>query len=159
MKIKLHMETTKINPLKTMGEISECLVAIGAKKIVTEYENGEPVGLFFIVPVDDIGNEWPFTLPANVEPVYQILNGRRDSNRWIGDKQRVAQKCRDREQAKRTAWRLILRWVQAQTAMIQIGMVKTQEVFLPYLRREDGRTLFQQIEAKGLKLLSGPSND
>ena len=151
MKSKLHMETTKIDPIKTMGEISECLVAIGAKKIVTEYENGEPVGLFFIVPVDDIGNEWPFTLPANVEPIYKILSDRRQNYKEDGD-------IRDREQAKRTAWRLILRWVQAQTAMIQLGMVKTQEVFLPYLRREDGRTLFQQIESKGLKLLSGPES-
>ena len=152
MKSKLHMETTKIDPLKTMGEISECLVAIGATKIVTEYEKGEPVGLFFIVPVDDIGNEWPFTLPANVEPIYKILSDRRQNYSEDGH-------LRDREQAKRTAWRLILRWVQAQTAMIQIGMVKTQEVFLPYLRREDGRTLFQQIEDHGLKLLSGPSDD
>lgn len=59
----------------------------------------------------------------------------------------------DREQARRVAWRQLYRWVQAQVALIQTGMVKTQEVFMPYLRTSTGQTVYELAEQRGFKLM------
>lgn len=58
----------------------------------------------------------------------------------------------DPAQAKRTAWRQILRWIDAQLALIEVGQASAFEVFMPYLTTtaEDGSEttmatlLFQQ---------------
>ena len=39
------------------------------------------------------------------------------------------------DQAYRVAWRNILDWVQAQMALLEIGMAKMEEVFLPYMQQ------------------------
>jgi hypothetical protein len=85
-------------------------------------------------------------LPARVDPVFQLLLKRR--NGVLNDETRA----RIREQAERVAWRQLLRWVQAQLAMIDVGMVKTHEVFMPYIQHPDGRTFFEYFENKQLAL-------
>ncbi|GAG18875.1 unnamed protein product, partial [marine sediment metagenome] len=62
------------------------------------------------------------------------------------------------EQALRTAWRQVLRWIQAQIAMIDSEIVSTEEVFMPYLQiKENGQTLFEvfQSNPKFLQLTAG----
>ena len=96
----------------------------------------------------------PFALPVRVEPVFAILNGRRPKENWRrGNRQEFAAK--DREQAERVAWRQLLRWIQAQLAMIDTGMVATHEVFMPYVLDRNGRSFFEVFAAEGLpKLLA-----
>ncbi|MDD4980682.1 MAG: hypothetical protein PHC54_05390 [Candidatus Omnitrophica bacterium] len=54
------------------------------------------------------------------------------------------------QQAKRVAWRQILRWVEAQMALVETNMVKIQEVFMPYIQMTiSGQTLYEKIEQKG----------
>ncbi len=64
----------------------------------------------------------------------------------------------DRAQAERTAWRQVLRWVEAQMAMIDAGMTQTQEVFMPYavIPGTDNKTMFQAWESQQ-KQLAAPS--
>lgn len=143
----LYMQTTKITVEKTVSEISYLLGYAGATKMMIEWEKKEPVGLSFCVRVNDNGAECPFKLPANVRPVYDILQKQRHS------RNRARNEQADMEQAKRTAWRLLLRWVQAQLALIETGMVTIQEVFLPYVLMGDGGTFYQQIAAKQFKQL------
>src|SRR6266478_5746936 len=45
------------------------------------------------------------------------------------------------EQAYRVAWRNILDWVQAQMALLEIGMAKIEEVFLPYMQDREGAAI------------------
>lgn len=78
--------------------------------------------------------------PINIDPVQKRL------------------KSRDRSQAERTAWRLVLRWVQAQLAMIETGMVSAPEVFYPYTLIQDAgtgrmRTVFEDFIDSQLKAL------
>ena len=63
----------------------------------------------------------------------------------------------DRAQAERTAWRQVLRWVEAQMAMIEAGMTQTHEVFMPYavIPGSDDKTMFQAWESQQ-KLLAAP---
>ena len=64
-------------------------------------------------------------------------------------------KVRIRAQAERVGWRQLLRWVQAQLAMIEVGMAQRAEVFMPYIQQADGRTFFEYFEAKQLALPPG----
>ena len=53
---------------------------------------------------------------------------------------------RVREQAERTAWKLLLDWVEVQVSMIVIGRREVIEVFLPYLYDfKKDQTLYQKL--------------
>ncbi|MGB1277640.1 MAG: hypothetical protein ACPG77_17990 [Nannocystaceae bacterium] len=148
---KLYMETTEIAPEKTAGEIMGLLgSAPGVRGVAQEFDGqGQVTAVTFAVEIE--GARCEYRLPINTEPVFKIINGRRQSP-W-------QQEDRDRAQATRTAWRLVLRWVQAQLAMIETEMVTTPQVFLPYMLLNDGsrRTVFDQFVEVQLKALPEPS--
>lgn len=146
---KLFMETTKIEATKTAGEISDLLRMVGAQKIIQDFSpDGKMVALQFGLPGNN-GTLHGFKLPIRVEPVFAYLQ------RTVSPQNR-AKKAKDHmEQAERVAWRQILRWVQAQLALIETGMVATQEVFLPYLLVTPERTAFDEFVAKGRLLEAG----
>ena len=60
-----------------------------------------------------------------------------------------------KEQAERVAWRILKDWVESQMAIVEAGMVKAEEVFLPYMLMAGDVTLFQAIESKMLQLPAG----
>lgn len=148
------MESTEISASKTAAEISTALVEAGAREISLQYdETNKLVGLRFVLLVEKMPIQ--FALPVRVEPVFKILNGRRQN--W-GQFSKSAMVKKDREQAERVAWRQLLRWIQAQLAMIDTGMVQAQEVFLPYLLHAGTQqTLFEYFKGDGMKLLAAGS--
>lgn len=147
----LFMETTTIDPTRTAGEIMSLLVQCGASQIATTYQNGVMNGLRWIMRVNGI--EQLFEMPARVDPIFNILNGRRKYS-W----DRTQKAADDRIQAERVAWRQLLRWVQAQTAMIQTGMVCAEEVYTAYwIPPGTDRTLFQHLVESQFKALPAPS--
>ena len=151
----LFMETTEIPVQKTAGDILSLLVRAGATQVSLDYQDGKIVGMRFTYPVD--GFPVAFRLPVRTEPVFKIINGRRTPDAW---KQfnRDAMAAKDREQAERVAWRQLLRWIEAQIAMVETGMVKTDEVFLPYVATASGQTLYEHFIATGAaqRLLAAP---
>lgn len=148
MKKKLFMGTTAVEANKSIGEITSALVQSGARAIRTDYDTkGEVSGVYFMLDVNS--QSLPFALPARIAPIFKIINGQRSYNR-------SAYAAEDMEQAKRVAWRQILRWVQAQLALIQTGMVEPVEVFMPYLQTGPNETLYQRAVSGGFqKLLPG----
>lgn len=147
-KNRLFMETTAIEPTRTAGEITSELVRAGATSINTDYSGGNVAGLRWVMRIN--GQDAVFDMPVRVEPVFKIIQGRRAQNRG---KYAAA----DREQSHRVAWRQLLRWVQAQSAMIQTGMVEAVEVYLPYLVIPGTeRTLFQKMAETQFRALPAP---
>lgn len=53
-----------------------------------------------------------------------------------------------REQAERVAWRILKDWVEAQMALLDIQMVRFEEIFLPYIETENGQTIYERLEEK-----------
>lgn len=146
--MSLFMETTKISAEQTVSEIQKVLGKYGAKSIQVEYEGGEVKAVAFIVMVGE--QRLPFMLPARWEAVHDALY-KNKTNAY--EDSRVMERC---AHAKRVAWRQILRWVEAQMAMVQTNMVKLEEVFMPYLVVDNkGQTLFQKLENSQF-LLEGP---
>lgn len=131
--------STTVTALKSIGEIQGILVAHGAKHILMDYDQGEPVGLAFITTTSY--GEVPFRLPANIDRVEAVLN-----------KQRVRKQV-SRELAFRVAWRILKDWVRAQMAILETEMVTIDQVFLPYMQvGEKGKTLYEVMLDHHLQL-------
>ena len=131
------METTKIEPSQTVGELQRILGQYGASAIRMDYEDGEVFALSFTVIVN--GEHVPFRLPCRWEKIYEQLQTRR---------KRKPYKRNEEAQARRIAWRQIFRWVQAQLALVDTEMVKLPEVFMSYLIVDKGQTLYEKIESQ-----------
>lgn len=108
---------------------------------MTEYENGEVVALSFKIITKQ--GELGIKLPANIDRVLQVLKNQRKKNSQVKD---------TREQATRTAWRIIKDWVDAQMAILDTEMVEMQEIFLPYILNNKGQTLYQVFKNNQLTL-------
>jgi hypothetical protein len=139
----LFMETTKIDPEQTVTQIQRILGQYGAGAVMTEYDKGEIVSVTFKVKIKD--KDIPFHLPCRWEAIDKVLVSRR---KRLKNTDEIAR------QAKRIAWRQILRWVEAQMALVETDMVKIQEVFMPYIQVNlQGQTLYEKLEQKGLTML------
>jgi hypothetical protein len=145
----LFMETTEVPAERTAAEISSVLIQGGATQIATEYDQGRITGLRWTMRV--FGRDLLFAMPARVEPIYEILRKRRAGSGWMSDQD----KANLRAKATRVAWRQLLRWTQAQLAMIDCGMAEATEVFLPYIQAGNGQSLFEMFKGSEFKQL-GP---
>lgn len=143
----LYMQSTKIEAEKTVAEISALLGRFGARSVMHEFDEfGDVTGVSFTILLGE--TRIPYKLPARIEPVHRAIQMQRSVNF------RERKKDDDWQQARRVAWRQILRWIQAQIALIDTGMVSTAEVMSPWIRCKDGRMLFEHICTDGLgKLL------
>ena len=147
---KILNYTTDIPVHKTISEIQELLVKAKASAIAFDYDDSQNIkSVFFKIKRQD-GTELPFKLPAKAEAVYQKLYAGK-SGEWRYKDSRM-------DQSRRTAWRIILTWLKAQMALLELEMVKAEELFLPYMMVSSNQTLFESMEQKGF-LLSGPKND
>jgi len=134
--------STTVTARKSIGEIQGMLVAHGAKCILTDYDEGKPVGLAFIVATPY--GEVPFRLPANIDRVQAVLN-----------KQRVRTEV-SVELASRVAWRILKDWIRAQMAILDTEMVSVDQIFLPYMEAgEKGKTLYEVMLDHRLQLPGG----
>jgi len=143
-KKSLFAESTEVPVQRTVSEIISLLVGAGARSVNTEFAAGGKIeSLSFVMPFGR--GLIPYQLPVRTEPVFKKLNSQR-TNSYTREQSAV----RDREQAERIAWRQLYWWLKAQLAMIDLGMVQTGEVLMPYALDRDGRTLFEHYSQKVL---------
>ena len=128
----LYMETTKKEPEQTSAEIESLLMKHGLVRFMKDYKDGE-------LELDH--KEVPIKLPVRWRPLW--LMAQNGETRYI----------RDEQQAKRVAWRQVLRWIEAQLALVDLEMVDIVEVFLPYMMINESQTLYERMCNNGMKLL------
>lgn len=135
--------TTTVPVAKTVGEIHGLLVQAGARSIMTEYgAAGSPVSITFGV---ETGYGFrSFVLPAQITSVAQALRA-----------ERVAPRFQTPEQAERVGWRILKDWVEAQLALIKVGMATLDQVMLPYMQGEGGATVYELYRDRQLALGTG----
>jgi hypothetical protein len=125
--------TTTISPFKTIGEITQCLVKHGAKKMITDFDDDVPVSLSFALLGQD-GTLILFKLPCNWQGI--LLTFERDG---------VSRKLQTKEQAIKVGWRILKDWIESQMAIIDSQMVSPIEVFLPYAIMKNGNTFYNDV--------------
>ncbi len=133
--------TTTINVNKTIGEIQELLSKHGATAIITEYDNGNVTGISF--KIITLKGELGIRLPSNTDRVLRVLKNQRKNNNQVKD---------TFEQANKVAWRIIKDWVAAQMAILETEMVEMEQIFLPYILNNEGKTLYQAFRDNQLLL-------
>ena len=127
--------STTIEATKTAGEIQGILAGHGAKSIKTDYaRDGQVEALSFLIltPQGEVG----IRLPINPDAVLKVLTQQNELGK-------VPKRCLTHAQAVRVAWRIVKAWVQAQMAILETEMVKMEQIFLPYVITESGRTLYE----------------
>jgi hypothetical protein len=152
-RVPLYMGTTEVEASRSAAEITAELVKAGARQIATDYNaQGKISGLRFVLEVN--GSTIAYILPARTEALLAKMKSYRKRTQGYFTAQN---ETKDRERADRVAWRQLLRWVQAQLAMIDCGLVKPPEVFLPYmLATATGQTAYEVFEERGLKMIAAP---
>ncbi|MBF6606985.1 MAG: hypothetical protein IVW53_15570 [Chloroflexi bacterium] len=119
--------------------IRKALATHKARRITFDSDDeGQAIGIEFSVVVQ--GTTLAFRLPVRLDNAAKLV---KQSYVSLG---RGISKDALRDQAYRTAWANIRDWIEAQCALIDIGMVRTEEVFLPYLLNQEGKTYFEAFE-------------
>lgn len=150
--------TSTVDAGKTAQEIAHCLSQHGAQAVLTEYDPEENyvAAISFIISLN--GRKITFRLPCDWKPVYEVMYKNKEPYSNY-DKRLARQQSEWRLQAIRTAWRIVKDWVEAQMALVETQMVRTEQVFLPYAMMTDGRTLAQAMESNPEFLLGSGKKD
>ncbi len=131
--------TTTVDSFKTVSEIEYILMKHKAKSIMKNYDGEFIIGLSFLI---DTGvQQIPVRLPVKVDECLKVLKKEKRENprKQIKD---------TREQAERVAWRILKDWVEAQMALLDIEMVRFEEIFLPYIQTNNGQTVYERLEER-----------
>lgn len=135
--------TTSVPVARTIGQVQALLVEAGARSISTSYDDvGRPIGVSFAIELP-VGLQ-SFVLPVSAKKVEAVLG-----------RQKVAPRYSTPEHAERVAWRILKDWVEAQLAIIRTEMVTFDQVMLPYMTTDDGRTVYEVIRDNQLALPAG----
>lgn len=145
MAINLKNYTSEVPAITSMGRIERCLVQAGATDISKKYNDGVCTSVTFRMMV----NQMPlfFQLPAKVDRCFEVLWAQ--YTRPINGSE---QKCR--EQAERTAWKIVSDWTEIQLSMIMLEQAEVLQVFLPYVYDPaKDRTFFESLKETKFKAL------
>lgn len=141
--MNLKNYTSEVPASSSLTKIEKYLVQSGATDINKKYSEGICVSINFRMQVGDI--PLFIRLPAKVNACFKVM--------WeqiVQPKKGTEQRIR--EQAERTAWKIISDWVEIQFSMIQLEQAEAIEVFLPYVYNPaTDQTFFQQIKEKNYK--------
>ena len=131
--------TTTVEAYKTVSEIEQMLVKHGEKSIMKQFDDGMITSLSFLINTGV--NDIPIKLPIRVDDVLQVLIEQKKMHPKAGIKA-------TKDQANRVAWRILKDWIEVQMALLDIGMVQFEEIFLSYIETAGGKTIYEKLEEK-----------
>jgi len=140
--------TTTIQAVKTVGEIQNILAKHGAKSILIDYDDaGHIEALAFCVGT--MHGDISIRLPILPDSVLKVLQ-----------RQAIPIRYKNRPQAIRIAWRIVKDWTEAQMAILETEMVQMEQIFLPYIIGETGKTIYESFLENRLQLMQpNPKED
>lgn len=154
--------TSDVPVSQTIYRIEQVLIKCGVSGITKEYgPTGEVAAVIFHIKLDPEKPAVTIRLPANKEAALQALwlnyvDGEKltpagDAFAWGSRKSKKKSDFKD--QAEKTAWKIVQDWVEVQMSMIQMKQVDSfLQVFLPYVW--DGReTYYQKLKSSGFRAM------
>lgn len=125
---------------QTIFKIEQILIRCGVHAIQKEYrQDGSVTALTFTITLSG-GSPWPIRVPADVEKALDAL-----WKNYVGDdkltpdgkalewSRKKLKRESFRDQAERTAWKIMQDWIEVQMSMIQMQQADWRQVFLPYV--------------------------
>lgn len=147
--MNLKNYTTSVPVSTTIARIESFLMECGASGIAKQCSNGTVDSLFFEINVGDTRRL--IKLPANIPGVHEWFWREYLTSR------KQARKSRDefKDQASRTAWRIMEDWVRVQVSLIKLKQADFLQVFLPYLW-DGNQTYYEFLKESKFKQLPAP---
>jgi hypothetical protein len=146
----LFCYTTGVAAEKSVSEIIGMLARARARAIMQDYDGAGNVTAVSFRTVTQFG-EMAFRLPVDVQATQQVL---KDQYKAGKVDRRYAN---DSAHARRVAWRILKNWCEVQLAMIAIGNVKVEQVFLAFAQRPDGKTVYEALTEHKFQGLALPA--
>lgn len=131
--------TTQIDVYKTVAEIERILSEHGVMSIMKQYEDGQVVSLSFLI--DDGEKKIPVRMPIRVDECLKVMQKQKKEHPKMQIKA-------TKEQASKVAWRIMKDWIEVQMELLEINMVRFEEIFLPYIETTDGKTIYEKLEER-----------
>lgn len=161
--------TSDVPVPQTLHRIEQTLIKCGVTGIAKEYAPnnvGKIVALTFCIKLDGL-TPMNVRIPVDEEKALQCLwldyaDGEKltaDGSQLEWSSRKKKKRSEFREQAERTAWKLMQDWVEVQMSLIQMKQADFMQVFLPYAW--DGeKTFYERVKDTGYRgLLSAPSDN
>ena len=154
--------TSEVPTSQTVYRIEQVLIKCGAAGISKEYAStaGEISAVSF--QIETPNGKVSIRLPVDVESAWQALwldyvdgdklNEKGDAIQYYSSRKKK-RKIDFKEQAQRTAWKIVQDWVEVQMSMIQLKQADTLQVFLPYVITSTGETMYKRITNAGGNML------
>jgi hypothetical protein len=131
----------------TVARIEQLLAESGASSVNKDYEAGALTALSFRI-LTPSGKPMTIRLPANADAVFDVM--KKEVRR---PRRGTFEKVKD--QAQRTAWKLMQDWIAVQVSLIRMQQADVIQVFLPYIW--DGeQTFYHRLKEGGFKQLPAP---
>lgn len=141
--------TTSIDPMKTATECIALLASRGATDIgLSSDGDGTPTALMFVI-VTRWGRR-QFTMPVDLVRTEKAL-------KEAARKGKIPGRYAAPDQARRVAWRVVLHWLEAQLALVEIGAQDLEDAMIGYINVDHGKTLAQSYGEQQLALEAGNS--
>ncbi len=131
--------TTTVDAYKTASEIEYMLMRHNVKSIMKDYDGERIVSMSFLI--DTGSRKVPVKMPVRTDECLRVLKKEKQSSPRKQIKDTI-------DQAERVAWRILKDWVEVQMALLDIKMVTAEEIFLPYIVDQSGRTIYEMLEEK-----------
>lgn len=144
--MNLKNYTSTVPASTSISRIQRTLVEAGATDISMKFDPDSKIctAITFRMLINGMTPMF-FQLPAKVEPCFNVLYA--EVKRPQADT-----KKKIREQAERTAWKIVSDWVDIQLSMIQLEQAEPLQVFLPYVYNPEKEvTFFDQLKEGGFK--------
>ena len=149
--MNLKNYTSNVPVDRTVAKIELRLAEAGADGVMKEYAAGQLRALSFRVTLPDDGKKIAVRLPANVDGVYAAM-AKEVKRPHAGTMERI------RDQAGRTAWKLMQDWCEVQLSLIAMQQAEFRQVFLAYIITNGNQTFFERLKKDDFLAL-GPAKD
>jgi hypothetical protein len=147
--MNLRNYTSNVPVETTVARIEARLAAAGASGIMKLYGPDKRISSLCF-HFETAQRNFQIKVPANSEACYQSML---KEHLLAHPKMMASKKETLREQANRTAWKLVHDWIDVQISMIVMDQAEFLQVFMPYLW--DGKqTYFEAVKGGGFKALA-----
>lgn len=153
--------TSDVPVSQTVYRIEQVLIRCGASGITKEYLDTKGNIGAITFTIETPSGPVTIRIPADTQKALDALwidyvDGDKlspNGNELYWNTRKKKRKADFKEQAERTAWKIMQDWVEVQMSMIQLKQAETLQVFLPYVMCGN-ETVYQRLKTGGLKQLT-----
>jgi len=132
--------TTRMPVAQSVAKIQQNLVDHGAIGFMMQYEKGTGRIEALRFSLDYNGQPLNYSVPVDWRKFQAVL------------REQKVPRCEDEDYCYRVCWADIRDWIDAQMALYETEIVKIEQIFLPYMTDNKGKTFFEKFEKNQLLL-------